>query len=430
MKLTEARFDLELQSRPGVPETPDGSTGAIELSVVVPCLDEAGTLADCIAKIQRVLGENEIAGEVIVADNGSTDGSDSIATRMGARVVRVKEKGYGNALRGGIAAARGRYVITGDADNSHDLSQIPAFLAQLQNGYDLVIGNRFTGQIQPGAMPPLHRYLGSPVLSGLGRLFFRAPCGDHQCGFRGFSREAFSRMRLRAAGMEFASEMIVKASSLGMRIAEIPTTQFPAGRRGPAHLRTWRDGWRHLLLMLLHSPRWLFFYPGALLIVSGVAVGAWLLPGPRTVGGIVFDVHTLLFAAGAVLLGVQSVSFAAFTKIYAMREGLLPDDRRTEKLLRAVPPEVGMLAGCAVAALGFLGSIFALGSWGKLHFGDFDPVKGMRLVVPAVFALTLGGQMVLSSFFLSLLQLGRAPEEHSASDARGGQGSRDNLDST
>jgi len=430
VKLTEARSDLDARPRAGVPETPDGGASAIELSVVVPCLDEAGTLPDCIAKIQRVLRENKIAGELIVADNGSTDGSASIAARLGARLVRVKEKGYGNALRGGIAAARGRYVITGDADNSHDLSQIPTFLAKLRDGCDLVIGNRFTGQIQPGAMPPLHRYLGSPVLTGLGKLFFRAPCGDQQCGFRGFSREAFSRMRLRATGMEFASEMVVKASSLRMRIAEIPTTQFPAGRSGPPHLRTWRDGWRHLLLMLLHSPRWLFFYPGALLILSGLAVGAWLLPGPRTLGGIVFDIHTLLFAAGAVLLGVQSVSFAAFTKIYAMHEGLLPDDRRTEELLQAFPPEVGMLAGCVVAALGFSGSIFALGSWGKLHFGDFDPVKGMRLVIPAVFALTLGGQIVLSSFFLSLLRLGRAPEDQTASTGRAGHGSRDNFDST
>jgi glycosyltransferase involved in cell wall biosynthesis len=410
VSLTQARLDPE--ARPdGEASRPLGAgADAMELSVVVPCLDEAATLPDCIARIQRVFKENQITGEVIVADNGSTDGSHYLAARLGARVVHVKDKGYGNALRGGIAAARGKYVITGDADASHDLAQIPAFLAKLQDGYDLVVGNRFTGQIQAGAMPPLHRYLGTPVLTGVGRLFFGAPCGDQQCGFRGFSREAFSRMRLRATGMEFASEMVVKAAYLRMRIAEIPTTQFPAGRERPSHLRTWRDGWRHLRLMLLHSPRWLFFYPGALLVGLGLAAGLWLMPGPRTVSGIVFDIHTLLFAAAAVLLGFQSITFAAFTKIYAMREGLLPEDARIEKLLRTIPPEIGLLAGALVGLLGLAGSVFALGSWGRLHFGDFDPVKGMRLVIPAVFALTLGGEIVLSSFFLSLLRLGGSPE--------------------
>lgn len=410
MSLTQARLDPE--ARPdGEASRPLGAgADAVELSVVVPCLDEAATLPDCIARIQRVFNENQITGEVIVADNGSTDGSHYLAIQLGARVVHVKDKGYGNALRGGIAAARGKYVITGDADASHDLAQIPVFLAKLQDGYDLVVGNRFTGQIQAGAMPPLHRYLGTPVLTGVGRLFFGAPCGDQQCGFRGFSREAFSRMRLRATGMEFASEMVVKAAYLRMRIAEIPTTQFPAGRERPSHLRTWRDGWRHLRLMLLHSPRWLFFYPGALLVGLGLATGLWLMPGPRTVSGIVFDIHTLLFAAAAVLLGFQSITFAAFTKIYAMREGLLPEDARIEKLLRIIPPEIGLLVGALVGLLGLAGSVFALGSWGRLHFGDFDPVKGMRLVIPAVFALTLGGEIVLSSFFLSLLRLGGSPE--------------------
>jgi glycosyltransferase involved in cell wall biosynthesis len=411
VKLTQSRLNLELQS--GVDAMPWLAAGAdsVELSVVVPCLNEIDTLPDCIAKVQRVLRENKIAGEVIIADNGSTDGSHSIAAQLGARVVHVPDQGYGNALRGGIAAARGKYVITGDADNSHDLAQIPIFLAKLQDGYDLVIGNRFTGQIQAGAMPALHRYLGTPVLTGLSRLFFRVPCGDQQCGFRGFSRAAFSRMRLRATGMEFASEMVVKAASLHMRIGEVPTTQFPAGRRRASHLRTWRDGWRHLRLMLLHSPRWLFFYPGALLVIVGLAAGLWLMPGPRTVGGIVFDIHTLLFAAAAVLVGFQSLTFAAFTKIYAMREGLLPEDDRFERALRAAPPELGLVAGGVVALLGLAGSVYAFGSWGTLHFGDFDPVRGMRLVIPAVFALTLGGQIVLSSFFLSLLRLGRPSNE-------------------
>ena len=429
MKLTEARLNFEAESGAEAPGRLSPAAGAVELSVVVPCLDEAETLQSCIEKIQRVFHENSIGGEIIVADNGSTDGSHSIASRMGARVVHVREKGYGNALRGGIAAARGKYVITGDADDSHDLAQIPAFLAKLQDGYELVIGNRFKGEVQAGAMPPLHRYLGTPILTGLGKLFFRAPCGDQQCGFRGFTREAFSRMRLRATGMEFASEMVVKAAYLRMRIAEVPTTQFPAGRHRRPHLRTWRDGWRHLLLMLLHSPRWLFFYPGALLVVLGLAVGLWLLPAPRTVAGIVFDIHTLLFAAAAVLLGFQSLSFAAFTQIYAVREGLLPEDDRIEKLLRAMPPEAGLVLGSVVTVLGFAGSVFALRSWGGRHFGEFDPVKGMRLVIPAVFALTLGGQIVLSSFFLSLLRLGRALESHENREAHLVEGSRHGLDS-
>jgi glycosyltransferase involved in cell wall biosynthesis len=410
VSLTQARLDLE--ALPDRPSSRAGGSqaGAVDVSVVLPCLDEAETLADCIATIQRVFREHDVAGEIIVADNGSTDGSRSIAAQLGARVIPVEDRGYGNALRGGIAAARGEYVITGDADSSHDLTQIPIFLAKLHEGYDLVVGNRFKGEIRAGAMPPLHRYLGTPVLTGVGKLFFGAPCGDQQCGFRGFSRAAFSRMRLRATGMEFASEMVVKAASLQMRIAEIPTTQFPAGRQRRPHLRTWRDGWRHLRLMLLYSPRWLFFYPGALLVVLGLAAGIWLMPGPRTVSGIVFDIHTLLFAAAAVLLGFQSVTFAAFTKIYAMREGLLPDDERTEKLLRLVPPEIGLAIGALVALLGLVGSVYALHSWGNQHFGDFDPVKGMRLVIPAVFALTLGGEIVLSSFFLSLLRLGRGSD--------------------
>ena len=240
--------------------TQESETCTLELSVVVPCLNEAETLPECIEKVRRVLCEHRIAGEIIVADNGSTDGSSDIAARMGVRVVRVRDKGYGNALRGGTASARGKYVITVDADNSHDLAEIPTFLNKLQSGYDLVIGNRFTGGILPGALPPLHRYFGSPVLTRVGQLFFRSPCGDQQCGFRGFSRVAFSKMRLRATGMEFASEMVLKAASLRLRIAEVPTTHFLSGRRRPPHLRPWRDGWRHLRLMLLHSPRWLFLY--------------------------------------------------------------------------------------------------------------------------------------------------------------------------
>jgi len=390
----------------------------VELSIVMPCLNEAETLRECIEKVQRVLCEHRIAGEIIVADNGSTDGSSDIAARMGARVVLVKDKGYGNALRGGAASARGKYVITVDADNSHDIAEIPTFLHKLQSGYDLVIGNRFTGGIQPGAMPGLHRYLGGPVLTRVGQLFFRSPCGDQQCGFRGFSRVAFSKMRLRTTGMEFASEMILKAASLGLRIAEVPTTHFLSGRRRPPHLRPWRDGWRHLRLMLLHCPRWLFLYPGGLLVVLGLLVSLWLMPGPRVVKGIVFDFHTLLYAATAVLLGFQAITFGAFTKICAIREGLLPEDRRLERVLRFISLELGLAVGGLLVVAGLGASVCAVGSWGAQHFGDLDPVKAMRLIIPAVFSLTLGGQIMLSSFFLSVLLLGRAPEPAEASERK------------
>jgi glycosyltransferase involved in cell wall biosynthesis len=381
-----------------------------EVSVVIPCLNEAETLAACIEKVQRVFRESGITGEIVVADNASIDGSSAIARGMGARVVYVASRGYGSALRSGISAARGRYVITGDADDSHDLMQIPLFLSRLRDGLDLVVGNRFRGGIQSGAMPRLHRYVGNPVLTLIGKLLFHSPCGDQQCGFRGFSREAFLKMGLRATGMEFASEMVIKAASLRMRIGEIPTPQFPARRHRRPHLRTWRDGWRHLRLMLLHSPRWLFLYPGILLMIVGTFTGTWLLPGPRTVWGVTFDIHTFLYAATAVLLGFQSVTFAAFTRVYAVREGLLPKDCRLGRLLRGRSLELGLILGCILVILGLGGSAYAVRSWGVQHFGNLDPTRTMRLIIPAVVSLTLGGQIVLSSFFLSVLLLGSSPE--------------------
>jgi hypothetical protein len=396
---------------PEAVQNAEADTAALELSVVIPCLNEAETLPACIEKVQRVFRELGIAGEIIIADNGSVDASSWIARNMGARVVQVGRKGYGSALRGGIMAARGRFVITGDADDSHDFTQIPALLAKLREGCDLVIGNRFRGTIQAGAMPLLHRYVGTPLLTRVGKLLFRSPCGDQQCGFRGLRREAFDQMGLRASGMEFASEMVLKAACLRLRIAEVPTTQFPAGRRRPPHLRTWQDGWRHLRLMLLHSPRWLFFYPGAALVMAGLVVGAWLLPGPRTLWGITFDIHTLLYAGIAVLLGFQSLTFAALSKLYAVREGILPADPRFERLLCTVSLEAGLAVGAGLALLGLGGSIYAVGSYTAHHFGNLDPVKTMRLVIPATVSLALGGQIVLSSFLLSVLLLGPLPKQ-------------------
>jgi hypothetical protein len=380
---------------------------APELTVVLPCLDEAETLADCIAQAKATLEAHRIDGEIVVADNGSTDGSPEIAARMGARVVRVAQKGYGSALAGGIAAGRGRYVIMGDADRSYDFGHIPRVLEELRRGADLVMGNRFQGGIQPGAMPPLHRYLGNPVLTFIGRLFFKSPCGDFHCGFRGFTRAAYDRMDLRSTGMEFASEMVVKATLFRMRIAEVPTTLSPDGRSRPPHLRSWRDGWRHLRFMLLYSPRWLFLYPGIALVVVGLVVGIWLVPGPRRVGNVIFDVHTLLYAAFAVLLGVHAIAFAAFTKVFAVSEGLVPEDPRFRRLVRHVTLETGLVVGTVLMLLGMVASVLALGGWAETQFGPLNPQAMLRLVIPAAVSLMLGLEIVLASFFLSILAMGR-----------------------
>lgn len=380
---------------------------AIELSVVMPCLNEAETLETCILKAQQAFQEANIAGEVIVADNGSTDGSPEIAERLGAKVAHVQARGYGNALMGGIAAASGTYIIMGDADASYDFGHIPRFLEQLRKDSDLVMGNRFKGGIQKDAMPPLHRYLGNPVLTRLGRLFFGGSCGDFYCGLRGFSKKAYETMGLRTTGMEFATEMVVKATLLGMKVREVPTTLSPDGRTRPPHLRTWRDGWRTLRFFLLYSPRWLFLYPGLALMLVGFLVGAWLLPEPRQVGSVIFDVHTLLYAAIAILLGFQSIAFAVFTKLFAISEGLHPPDPLLDRLFRYINLELGLLVGTALAILGFGTSIYAVHMWGQQHFGPLDMSRTLRVVIPAALSMTLGVQTIFSSFFLSVLGLRR-----------------------
>ena len=379
----------------------------VELSVVIPCLNEAETIEICIGKANAALKENGIRGEIIVADNGSTDGSQEIAERTGALVVSISHKGYGAALMGGIAAARGRYVIMGDADDSYNFGDIPVFLAELRRGNELVMGNRFRGEIKPGAMPPLHRYLGNPVLSWLGRLFYHAPCNDFHCGLRAFSRASYERMGLRTTGMEFASEMIVKASLFGIRISEVPTTLSRDGRSHPPHLHTWRDGWRHLRFLLLYSPRWLFLYPGILLMATGLLVGMWLLPEPRRLGSVTFDVDTLVFAAMAILLGFQAITFAAFTKIFAISEGLLPEDPYLSRLFRYVTLEVGLLVGAVLILGGLGGSLYAVVFWARHHFGTLNSERMLRAVVPSAVALTLGVEAILSSFFMSVLGLTR-----------------------
>jgi glycosyltransferase involved in cell wall biosynthesis len=365
----------------------------------MPCLNEAETLATCIEKAQWYLKEYHVAGEVIIADNGSTDGSQAIAQEMGARVVEVKEKGYGSALLGGIAAAKGQYIIMGDADDSYDFTQLNPFVEKLRQGYDLVMGNRFQGGIKPGAMPLLHKYLGNPVLTSLGRLLFASPCGDFHCGLRGFHKEAITRLNLRTTGMEFASEMVVKATLNKMQITEVPTTLSPDGRSRPPHLRTWRDGWRHLRFLLLYSPRWLFLYPGIVLILTGLISTFWLLYSPR--------IHSLLYSATAIIIGFQIVIFALFTKVFAISEGLLPADKRLIKLGNYFNLETGLIAGFSLFLLGIIGSVIALIQWESASFGALEPAQTMRLVIPSVTAIALGLQMIFSSFFLSVLGLKR-----------------------
>jgi glycosyltransferase involved in cell wall biosynthesis len=380
---------------------------AVEVSIVMPCLDEAESLGICIEKARDALQALGIIGEVIVADNGSSDGSQAIARGLGARVVDVEAKGYGSALLGGITAACGEFVIMGDADDSYDFRAIGPFVEKLRQGYDLVMGNRFAGGIRPGAMPALHRYLGNPVLSRVGRLFFNSPVGDFHCGLRGFRKAAIERLDLRTTGMEFASEMIVKATLMDLRITEVPTTLSPARRTRQPHLRTWRDGWRHLRFLLLYSPRWLFLYPGAFLMLAGLVVGGWLIPGPRRIGGVGFDVHTLLFAAGAIIIGFQSVVFAFFTKIFAISEGLLPEDPRLTKAFKYITLETGLAAGSLLVVAGLAGSLYAFLHWSLGSFGVLDVTQTLRIVIPSLTALMLGSEVILSSFFLSVLGMSR-----------------------
>jgi glycosyltransferase involved in cell wall biosynthesis len=371
----------------------------LELSIVIPCLNEAETIAQCIDKAQQYLQKHQIEGEVVVADNGSTDGSQAIAQAHGAKVVQVAEPGYGSALRGGFAAALGEYIIMGDGDDSYDFSNLTPFLQKLRFGHDLVMGNRFLGGIAPGAMPILHRYLGNPVLSRIGRLFFRISCGDFHCGLRGFRKSAIESLDLRTSGMEFASEMIVKAALYRLSIAEVPTTLSPDGRSRAPHLRTWRDGWRHLRFLLLYSPRWLFLYPGLFLMLAGFASTLVLLMGPR--------VHSLLYSAIAVIIGFQIVSFGVFTKAFAISEGLLPEDRRFKNVTRWAKLEVGLMFGCLLLLLGIGGSIYSLRIWEATLFGSLNPATSMRIVIPSVTSLALGVQVIFSSFFLSVLRLKR-----------------------
>jgi glycosyltransferase involved in cell wall biosynthesis len=380
----------------------------VELTILMPCLNEAETLAACISKASSFLAKHSIVGEIVVADNGSTDGSQEIARSCGARVVDVPSRGYGAALHQGSLAARGEYIIMGDADDSYDFADLLGFVERLRAGSDLVVGNRFQGGIKPGAMPWKNRWIGNPILSAIGRLFFHCPVGDFHCGLRGYSRGAFARMDLQTTGMEFASEMVIKATLLNLRIAEVPTTLSPVGRSRAPHLRPWRDGWRHLRFMLLYSPSWLFFYPGLLLMGLGFLVGIWLLPRPRRIGVVTLDVHTLLYCAFAVIIGFQAVLFAVFARVVATAKGFLPPDRLIERLSQTVSLEIGLVVGLLLILLGMSGSIGAVLRWESLSFGSLEPIHMMRVIIPAGLGICLGCQIVLSSFFLGFLRMGRS----------------------
>jgi glycosyltransferase involved in cell wall biosynthesis len=379
-----------------------------ELSVVMPCLNEAATIGICIRKAFEAFERLGIDGEVVVADNGSTDGSQEIAEELGARVVPVDAKGYGSALIGGIAAARGRWVIMGDADDSYDFSDLQPFVSRLREGYELVNGNRFKGGIREGAMPWLHRWLGNPVLSFVGRRLYGTPCGDIYCGLRGFDREKVASLDIRSSGMEFAIEMIVKATMMGLKVTEVPTTLSPDAEGREPHLNTWRDGWRSIRLLLLYSPKWLFLYPGLALLALGVVGMAWLVPGQRAIGSVTFDVSTLLYFALAVLVGLQAVYFFLTARWFGITEGLLPDDPRIRRLLEGRGRlELGLVAGVFLISVGVALSVYALVNWNEADFGRLDYPDTLRIVIPGATLIAVGMQTALSALFISVLGLRR-----------------------
>ncbi len=390
-----------------------------ELTILMPCLNEAETLARCIAKAKAFLASSGVSGEIVVADNGSTDGSQAIARASGARVISVQARGYGNALRSGIEGARGEFVVMGDSDDSYDFGKLELFIEKLREGFELVMGNRFRGGIALGAMPKLHRYLGNPVLTTVGKMLFGSSCGDFHCGLRGMSRNAMRRLDLRASGMEFASEMVVKATLAGLRITEVPTTLSPDGRSRPPHLRSWRDGWRHLRFLLLFSPRWLFFYPGVALFCLGAAGMAWLLPASRTVGGVTLDIHSLYYSSLAVVTGFQAVLFWIFSKIYVVREGFIVPSRRFRAVMNAATLEAGLLGGLALILVGVCMALLAFHSWSVERFGPLSPSDEMRLIIPSGVALLLGMQVMFAGFFASILEVrsGRALTNLSGAEA-------------
>jgi Glycosyl transferase family 2 len=377
----------------------------MELTILMPCLNEAETVATCVTKARAFLERAGVLGEVVVADNGSSDGSIDLARRAGARVVHVSERGYGAALIAGIKNASGKYVVMGDADDSYDFSALDNFLAQLRTGAQLVMGNRFKGGIKKGAMPFLHRYLGNPVLSFLGRVFFRSPIRDFHCGLRGFDRDQVLALELKTPGMEFASEMIVRATLANLRIAEVPTTLQPDGRSRAPHLRTWRDGWRHLRFLMLYSPRWLFGIPGLVLLGLGSLGQLALFAGPVIIGRVGFDIHTLLLACAASAMGVQMLLFGLLARVLGQAMGVLPPKKSLEALLRYSTLEIGLVIGGLLALTGAAVSVGVTFGWIDRGFGALDPRVTMRILIPAVTMMIVGVEILMASLFLSVIKL-------------------------
>jgi glycosyltransferase involved in cell wall biosynthesis len=372
----------------------------------MPCLNEAETIATCVKKASSYLSKSNIRGEILVADNGSTDGSREIAQGVGARVVSICERGYGAALIGGIEAAKGRFVIMGDADDSYDFSHLDGFVAKLREGYDLVMGNRFEGGIEPGAMPALHRWLGNPLLSFIGRIFFKAELGDFHCGLRGFNTGAVRNLKLRSRGMEFASEMVVRCRLARMRIAEVPTTLKKDGRSHPPHLRTWRDGWRHLRFLLIFSPRWLFFYPGLALLILGITISILLLPGPVYITpNVSLDIHTFLVSAVTVLIGMQCISFAVVVRRYAAARGLLPRSKVVERFLVPLTLERVLLVALFIGMLGLGGMIWCVAQWVDAGFGPLQYGAMIRVLTLSITGIALALQLAFTAFLSAIIEV-------------------------
>lgn len=402
-----AQLAQTTDSTPPAPAA-DAAPGSVELTILMPCLNEAETIEVCVRKALGYLARSGVSGEVLIGDNGSTDGSQAMAEALGARVVSIPEKGYGAALIGGIAAAKGRFVIMGDADDSYDFENLDGMIEHLRGGADLVMGNRFQGGIGPGAMPFLHRYLGNPVLSFIGRLFFQIPVGDFHCGLRGFKRESILGLRLQSPGMEFASEMVVKAALNDLRIEETPTTLKKDGRSRPPHLKTWRDGWRHLRFLLLHSPRWLFIYPGLLLIALGLVGSAVLAFGPRAVTShVVLDIHSLLVACFSVLIGVQLVMFGALARRYQMLEGVLPPTANFQKFLLGLGLEPILQAALVIFLAGGAGAAYAVVEWAGSGFGPIHYYGLMRVLVLSLTGVAVAIQLAAAGFLASVFSLRR-----------------------
>ena len=404
--LVEVAAELDSRERADSRENRQADTG-LELSIVIPCLDEAETVGACVTKAVQFLKHHDIAGEVIVADNGSSDDSRRIACERGARVVEVASRGYGSAVQVGVASAVGRYVIMGDADDSYDFSDLLPFVDHLRAGCDLVIGNRFKGTIMPGAMPISHRYLGNPVLSFIGRLFFKSSVGDFYCGMRGFSRKAILGLNLRMTGMEFAIEMVVRATLSGLSIAEVPTKLSRSGRSRESHLRTWHDGWRTLRFLLLYSPRWLFFYPGLALITLGATTSLLLLPGPLAITrALTLDVHTMLVGCMGCVVGVQSVCFAVIARDYAIARKLIQPTQKYDQRPSGFTLERMLVVGGLIFLAGLLGLSWAFLQWSAVDFGALIYGRVLRVVIISITAMVIGAQLILSGFLAGVIAIG------------------------